>query len=82
MKLVMIEWVDSAFCQGWMSKDNARNHRESRIVTSGILLAEDDERVTIMQSLSDKDDAGDGITLPKCSIKRIRNPKVETATHR
>ncbi len=77
MRISIIEWVDSAFCQGWMNRDNAKSHKESRIVTVGILLFEDDERVTVMQSLSDKNDAGDGITIPKCSIKRMRQLNIK-----
>ena len=77
MKLVMVEWVDSAFCQGWMPKANAREHTYSKIVSVGILLCEDDSKITIMQSVSDKDDAGDGITIPKCSITRKRYLKVD-----
>ncbi len=80
MKLVLIEWVDSAFAQGWMSKRAAKSHRFSKITSIGILLNDDSEKVTIMQSVSDKDDAGDGLTIPKCCIKRMRKLKLESNT--
>ena len=76
MRMILVEWVDSSFAQGWMSKEHARHHSFSKIASAGILLHEDSEKITIMQSVSDKDDAGDGITIPKCSIKRMRQLKV------
>lgn len=76
MRIVLVEWVDSAFAQGWMNKQLAKEHEISRIVSVGILLCENQERITVMQSISNKDDAGDGITIPKCSIKQMRRLKV------
>ncbi len=77
MKIVRVEWVDSAFAQGWMDIEQAKNHTISHCTSVGILVHQDDEKITIMQSLSDKQDAGDGITIPKCSIKRMRMLKVK-----
>jgi hypothetical protein len=77
MKLVMIEWLDSAFCSGWVPKETAKRHTFSKITSVGILLHEDNEKVTIMQDMSDKDDAGDGITIPKVAVTRIRYLKVD-----
>ena len=82
MKLVLVEWVDSAFAQGWMHKDAIRNHRVSKIASAGILVNDTKEHITIVQSVSDKDDRGDGITIPRCSIKRIRHLAVRNnGTH-
>ena len=69
--------MDSAFAQGWMSREAVESHQLSRCVSVGILMAESDEQITIMQSMSvDKDQVGDGLTIPKCSIKRIRKLRV------
>ncbi len=77
MKLVLIQWVDSAFAQGWMSRESIDAHKLSKCISVGLLVAESDEQVTIMQSASvDKEQYGDGITIPKCSIKRMRQLKV------
>lgn len=76
MWLIMVEWTDSAFCQGWMEKSAVKNHRPSRITTVGILAEDAKEHITIMQSVSNKNDVGDGITIPKCSIIRVRTLKV------
>jgi len=76
MKMVMVEWVDSAFAQGWMDRSIAESHTESHITSVGILVYEDKTRLTIMQDMSNKNSVGDGITIPACSIKRIRQLKV------
>ncbi len=77
MRIVMVEWVDSAFAQGWMSREVITHHRVSGIVSVGILVNENKEQITIVQGASmDKDQYGDGITIPKCSIKRVRSLKV------
>ena len=77
MRLAIVEWVDSTFAQGWMGRDAIRLHQLSRSVTVGILVDENDEKITIMQSLSvDREQACDGITIPKSSIKRIRKLRV------
>lgn len=72
MKLVIIEWVDSAFAQGWMDKCVAKTHKVSNCTSVGVLIQQDSEKITIVQSISDKDSVGDGITIPKVCIKRIR----------
>jgi len=75
MKMVLVEWVDSAFMQGWMLKEQALTHKFSHCTSIGFLVSEDKEQVTIVQSESDKDSVGDGLSIPKCSIKKIRNLK-------
>jgi len=75
MKLVMVEWVDSTFCQGWHDRDYTKEHEPSRITSAGILIYKDDNRMTIVQSVSDRHDAGDGITIPMCAVTRIRELK-------
>ena len=72
MKLIMIEWTDSAFYQGWHDKSYCKDHKVSKITSVGILAHEDSIKRTIVQSVSDKCDAGDGITIPKCATRRVR----------
>ena len=76
MKLVLVEWVDSSFAQGWMNKETISQHTVSSCVSSGILVAGNEEQITIVQSAG-KDQYGDGITIPKCSIKRIRQLEIK-----
>ena len=77
MKIILVEWVDSAFMQGWMSREAAMMHTVSHITSAGILVCEDKDKITIVQSVSDKVDVGDGITIPRVSIKKMRTLKVE-----
>lgn len=72
-----MEWEDSAFLQGWMPKEEAKAHSVSNCVSTGILLDDGKGKVTIVQSVSDKDHVGDGLTIPKSCIKRIRILKVK-----
>jgi len=76
MKLVLVEWVDSAFAQGWMDKSVAKTHKASNCTSIGILVHQDNDKITIVQSISDKDSVGDGITIPRVSIKRIRKLRI------
>ena len=77
MRICLIEWVDSSFAQGWMSMEYAKKHDVARVASVGILVYEDKDKITIMQDVSNKEDMGDGITIPKCSIKRIRRLKIK-----
>jgi len=76
VRLCLVEWVDSAFVQGWIDRKVAEGHKESNCVSVGILLYENDERITIVQDTSDSGNVGDGITIPKSCIKRIRYLKL------
>ena len=60
-----------------MDKSVVKNHKPSHITSVGILVVDAEEHITIMQSVSDKNDVGDGITIPKCSITRVRTLKVK-----
>jgi len=73
MKLVMVEWVDSAFMQGWMERDAIKMLTLSPCVSIGLLVAENNKQITLVQSACmDKSQYGDGITIPKACIERIR----------
>ena len=76
MHLVMIEWEDSAFAQGWMNKEAIGTHKVSDCISVGLLVFGNDKQITIMQSVS-KGQYGDGLTIPKRCIKRIRKLKIE-----
>ena len=77
MRMVIVEWEDSAFAQGWMSRDSVKTHSVSIIVSVGLLVAENDKQITIMQSDSvNTEQYGDGMTIPKSAITRIRRLKI------
>ena len=77
-RMVMIEWVDSTFAHGWMDRETLLAHTQSECVSCGLLMCDKKDSVTIIQSFSpDKKQVGDGITIPKCCIKRVRTLKVK-----
>ncbi len=75
MKIGLVEWVDSCSCNGWGVKES-HSYRPSGCTSVGI-LEEKTDCVTIIQSLSDSGNIADIITIPKCSIKRIRYLRVK-----
>ena len=78
MRLALIEWEDSAFAQGWMSREAVKCHIVSTCISVGLLVAENKKQITIIQSASmGKDQYGDGITIPRSCIKRVRYLKVK-----
>jgi len=74
----MVEWVDSAFMQGWMPMEVISNHTTSPCISIGLLVSDKKDQITIVQSASvDKDQYGDGITIHKCCIKRMRTLRIK-----
>ena len=76
MKLVMVEWEDSAFINGWLSRQQAQDCDVSHCVSIGIVVRDDDNVVAISLGVSDNGNVCDGISIPKSCIKRIRELKV------
>ncbi len=74
MRLVLVEWVDSASCSGWHSlgKDDCI----SNCISVGVLCQESDKQVILALNKSDSGYVGDTMSIPKVSIKRIRYLKV------
>ena len=75
MKLVLIEWVDSAMEYGWQGKA-LFDATVSKCQTAGFMLNETDEVMVVAQSRSNSGRWADAITIPKCSIKRIRKLRI------
>ena len=73
MKLALVEWLDSYSCFGW---HQPTHEKPAKCITVGILREQDAESITISQSRSDSGNVCDEITIPRCSIKRLRNLKV------
>lgn len=78
IKLVIVEWVDSAFLSGWVNKDVAIEHTISKCVSVGILIYQDKVKITLVNGISDTQNVTDGISIPVVSIKRIRELKVRS----
>ncbi len=75
MKLVLVEWVDSASCSGW-HRLNSEIDCISECIAVGLLCHEDEKQVVITYSRSDTGNIAETLTIPKCSIKRMRQLKV------
>lgn len=76
MKIVLVEWVDSASYSGW--------HRISpetagiiTCISVGLLCQEDKEQLTLVQSRNDFGNYAEFLSIPKCCIKRVRYLKIK-----
>lgn len=75
MKIVMIDWVDSVRAFDWTLIDEV-DEKSMDCISVGFLLKETDECVTIAQNYGLKPkQVCNLITIPKCSIKNIREIK-------
>ena len=74
MRLILVEWVDSATYGGW--HHITKGDCISNCITIGILHNETDKQITIVQSKSDTGNYAESISIPKVSIKRIRELRV------
>jgi len=75
MRLILVEWVDSASYSGW-HKLSLGTDCVSNCITVGLLCYDDEKHLVISQSRSDTGNTGDTISIPKCCIKRVRTLKV------
>jgi len=74
MKIVLVEWFDSATEYGWQRKD-LFDDRITNCQSVGFLIKETDKVVVVTLNRSDNGRYADAITIPKQSIKRIRQLK-------
>ena len=75
MKMVLVEWNDSFFTHGWRGKDEFRDLGIAPCVSVGVVVSEDDNKITLVLSMGEENYA-DSMTIPKGCIKRIRRLKV------
>ena len=75
MKIVVIDWVDSVRAFDWTLMEDV-DEKSLDCVSVGFLLNETEEHVTIAQNYGLKPkQVCNLITIPKCSIKNIREIK-------
>lgn len=77
MKLVLVEWWDSSFLHGWVTLGEATYHTASKITSTGIMICNDADKVNIVQSISDKCNAGEILSIPKNNVVRMRKLSVK-----
>jgi len=73
MKIVLVEWDDSASISTWTSRDMSVHI--DPCVSIGILKKEDDKEIEIVPNLTE-DLKLSPIAIPKGTIKRIRRLKL------
>ena len=77
MKIVVIDWVDSARAFDWTLMEDV-DEKSLDCISIGFLLKETDSHVTIAQNYGLKpEQVCNLITIPKCSIRNIREIKQE-----
>ena len=90
LQIVEIDWVDSARCSGWDSVDSKKREQDVSVCRSvGYLLSSDKEKVRLVsaQSLPPYANVCDGMSIPRCAIRkqrwiRQRNPAGRQRGHR
>lgn len=80
LKLVWIEWDDSLGGGGWCHI-SVHKSEVSRCVSSGVLIEDHKDHVTVSCSVSIGEDGSirsvcDAITIPRCCIRRIKRIKM------
>ena len=76
MKTVLIEWVDSQFQPNeWSKKCQIEEVKSPTCISVGVILAETEDNILICPNLSGEQGA-QGLTIPKSSIRRMRQLKV------
>lgn len=75
MRLVMVEWEDSATNYGWhrLSTDDSISY----CVSVGMICREDEKQVTLAQSRSDCGNISETISIPRSCIRRMRMLKIK-----
>jgi hypothetical protein len=76
VKIVLVEWEDSAMSAHWQDKECFKDKETARATSVGFRITEDDKKLTIIQSIGEAEYQG-AITIPKGCIKRIRQLKVK-----
>lgn len=73
-RILEITWIDSAGFPGWQDRDDAvRQASPMKCLTVGYFMCEDQESVSINQTMSDNDSVDHVLVIPKsCITKRRR----------
>lgn len=70
MRIVLVEWVDAVFgSAGWTHEDT--EHHYHKCIAIGLLHKETEDSLEIV-SVKGKEEKGNIVTIPKCSVKRVR----------
>ncbi len=76
MRLAVVEWIDSCADTGWQGKHVLEESTPSKCVSVGMVV-ETDSCIKVFQSKSDTGNVDNIMTIPRCSVKRIRYLKIK-----
>ncbi len=76
MKMVLVDWIDTGVIHGWRDKTEVRDTCAS-CQSVGIVVADEEDRITLTLGISDQGLVMDCITIPRTSIKQIRQLRVK-----
>ena len=75
-KMVLVEWTDSNVVHGWSPSDCLGDDM-AHCQTVGILLAEDETKITLVLGKSDSHSVLERITIPKGCITTIKELRIK-----
>jgi hypothetical protein len=78
LKILLIEWVDSSYHGGWIDKDELEMV-PIKCFSAGVVINENHDAITLALSGGKGEQYANTMTIPKCSITRIRELKVKDA---
>jgi hypothetical protein len=75
-RMVLVEWRDSCFDEGWKTQKRALRHSTSNCRTIGFLLKNKRDSVTVVESQSDTGHVDAVMAIPRGCITKITRLKV------
>ena len=75
LKIVIVEWVDSSFSEGWVGKDEF-DYGISYITSVGYLVHETKEFISIALNVGNNGQISDVMNIPKVAILSITDLKL------
>jgi len=71
-KIVYVEWIDCSGPFGWTDIDDAEKANFAKVVSTGFLIAEHKDRITLSATIDLSGESVDcPITIPRVVIKKI-----------
>jgi len=72
MKLMLIEWEDSAGSSGWHDREDLRKHDTLYCTTVGYLIEGTEGSVHLAQSICENGDIDHTMSIPNACIRKRR----------
>ena len=76
LKIVIVEWVDSSFSEGWVGEDKF-DYGICRIHSVGYLVHETKEFISIALNVGDNGQISDVMNIPKAALLSMTELKLE-----